>query len=303
MSVTTRREVVRIVAVYLGWQDDRELIFNVDVVLGGDLRDVNTEDASKFPEMNSELREVRMLPSLLQELTTRGPHGFQRLRKLALRVEFSKLLREESADVEDRVDAVSSGLYSTRLSSRNETTSRAIPASPFLYSHETPPIGVPNPVSLRTTCLNFTAPPSRVRGLRLQATRKSLPPRSDCQRSVLARRVRSGTVGHCRFEVAAAPLFDSVLQDLAVIGVISTFAFVLALFRFKRAEVVPAWWWLATAAVLAIVGFGGSGISAGRALAIILSGAALGIGVQRLFELWRSGRLRFRTPQPLTVGE
>jgi hypothetical protein len=44
-----------------------------------------------------------------------------------------------------------------------------------------------------------------------------------------------------------------VLQDIAVIGAIGTFAFVFALFRFKGAEIVPAWWWLASAAVLGIV--------------------------------------------------
>lgn len=106
-----------------------------------------------------------------------------------------------------------------------------------------------------------------------------------------------------RIGIAAAPLFHSVLQDLAVIGGISTFAFVFALFRFKQAEVVPPWWWLASAAFLAIVGFVGEGISAGRGLAIILSGVALGIGVQRFFELWRSGRLHLRRRRPPTTGE
>lgn len=91
-------------------------------------------------------------------------------------------------------------------------------------------------------------------------------------------------------------MLDSVLQDIAVIGAIGTFAFVFALFRFKGAEIVPAWWWLASAVVLGIVAFMGTGISWARGLAVILMGAALGLGLERFYVLWRSGELLPRRP-------
>src|SRR5918996_6030565 len=96
---------------------------------------------------------------------------------------------------------------------------------------------------------------------------------------------------------AEPPLLDSVLQDLVVIGAISTFVFVFALFRLGRATAVPAWWWLASAVILAIVAFMGTGISWGRGLAVILSGVAVGNGVRGVVELWKSGDLRPRPPQ------